>query len=103
MTVDAAAVEVAQTGEEGMGEGGVVVKGVPVEDCYVAVMDGPVLRQHDADFFVVCDQRDELVVEIGFGVDEDQAGAWGVVADARRRARGDFVVRLWVVAVAGRG
>ena len=90
---DAAAVEIAQTGEERVGESGVVVKGVPVEDFDVAVMDGPVLREHDTDFFFVCDQLDEVVVEFGFGVDEDEAGAGGVVADAD--AGGREALRFW--------
>ena len=77
-----ASIEVAQAGEEGLGEGGVVVEGVPVEEFYVAVMDGPVLREHDADFFFISDQVNEAVVEFGFGVDEDDAGAGGVVAYA---------------------
>ena len=100
---DATAVEFAQPGEEGVGEGGVVVKGVPVEDFDVAVVDGPVLREHDADFFFVGDQLDEAVVEFGFGVDEDEAGAGGVVADADCRGRGGFAVRLRFVVVVGRG
>jgi hypothetical protein len=82
---DAAAVELAQAGEEGVGEGGVVVKGVPVEDYCVAVVNGPVLREHDPGFFFVCDQRDEMVVEVGLGVDEDQACPRGVVADTNAR------------------
>jgi hypothetical protein len=77
----AAAVEISQAREEGLGEGGVVVKGVPAEDFDVAVVDGPVLREHDTDFFLVCDQLNEAVVEFGFSVDEDEAGARGVVTD----------------------
>ena len=53
-----------------------------MEDFYVAVVDGPVLREHDTGFFFVCDQWAEAVVEFGFGVDEDEAGSGGVVADA---------------------
>ena len=60
----------------------VVVKGVPAEDFDVAVVDGPVLREHDANFFFICDELVEAVVEFGFGVDEDEAGTGGVVADA---------------------
>ncbi len=52
-----------------------------MKDFDVAVVDGPVLREHHAGSFFVCDQLDEAVVEFGFGVDEDEAGARGVVAD----------------------
>ncbi len=99
---DAAVIEFAETGEEGVGERGVVVKGVPVEDFDVAVVDGPVLREHDADFFFVCDQLDEAVVEFGFGVDEDEAGAGGVVADADAGGGEALRVRLWFAVVVDR-
>ena len=92
---DAATVEFAQTGEEGMGECGLSSKEFQSEDFDVAMVDGPVLREHDAGFFFVCDQLNEAVVEFGFGVDEDEAGTGGVVADADS-GRGEALRFGWV-------
>jgi len=79
---DAAGVELAQAGEEILGEGGVVVERVPGKDFDVAMVDRPVLRKHDADFFFVGEELNQAIVEFGLGVDEDEGGTGGVVADA---------------------
>ncbi len=64
---DAAVVELAEAGEEGLGEGFAVVEGVPAIDLDVAMVDGPVLGEHDADLFFVGEELEEAVVEFGFG------------------------------------
>ena len=76
------AVEFTETGEEGLGQRFVVVEGLPAKDFDVVVVNGPVLREHDADFFFVGEELGEAVVEFGFGFDEDEGGVGGVVADA---------------------
>ena len=78
-------VEFAEASEERVGECSVVIEGVPVKYLDVTVVDGPVLRKHHADSFLFGEESGELVVELGFVVDEDECGMGGVVADANPR------------------
>ena len=75
-------VELAEAAEEGMGQRFAVVKGVPAIDLDVAMVDGPVLRKHYADLFLVGEEVEDAVVDFGFGFDEDEGCTGSVVADA---------------------
>jgi hypothetical protein len=86
--VDAGSVEGAKAGEETLGEAGLVVPGAPGED--LSTGEGrPVIREEDAQLAgygvsisCVYEALAHRGLDVADGVEEEEAGAGSVVADA---------------------